>query len=419
MLNLEQKGGFSQAPKNLIDAIETKVGVLAEGIAIEDSVGQFEETYKQGVQGLYGHYMGETKQFRVPQEIVLYKSEDDPKEAVVAMVRQNPLSRFRMTVDEDGNPSLVTEEKKLHIWFLPRPKYYDLKTRKGTEPWRISQQLGVDTAGVIPSNYCSYFSTKEECRFCEILGSYSQAREYPQSIKSAEEIQDAMNLALKAGDVDRLLLTTGNLDNENVKTVDLLVEAIKNVDLSQTESVSATFYPPTDLSHLQRLQDAGYNLVQMNMEVWNPNLFKVIVPGKNKYLGQKELIKAQDRAVEIFGPGNVSSAFPYGIQSLNESLDPSSHDPNKENDRCLEAAEFSLKRGVIPVFTLYHYTGSNRIGRITNMSEDHMIDFGIQHGRMVLESNILPMNRTGVWFEVGTVGNHWFNDFFYLTKKSQ
>jgi hypothetical protein len=93
------------------------------------------------------------------------------------------------------------------------------------------------------------------------------------------------------------------------------------------------------------LKDAGVTVHNANLEVWDPELFKWLCPGKARTVGRDTWIKRVLDSVDVMGEGNVSPnmvsgvemAQPNGFKTIGEAI---------ESNR--ECYEFLMSRGVIP-----------------------------------------------------------------------
>jgi len=78
----------------------------------------------------------------------------------------------------------------------------------------------------------------------------------------------------------------------------------------------------------KRLRDAGVDAVHCNPEVWGKDLFEIVCPGKSKYVGWDEWIKRVVKSVDVFGEGNVNPNFvagvemaqPFGFKDVDEAV---------------------------------------------------------------------------------------------------
>lgn len=383
---------------------------------VDPGVETWKGRFKPRVESLYGHHIGRSAQFTIPQEVVLYRGDDmDLAEALAAQVRYNARSPWRLTIRGD-QAVLTNRDRELKVGFFPYPSLYDIRMASGLELWRLVQHIGPDLVGLVPSNYCALFSTKEHCRFCEIMPAYQHTRTYPRSIKPVAEQQESLTLAMAAPETRFAVVTTGNLDLENHRSVENLISVFSGVRKPDHVRTWAFFMPPRgDFSVLDQLRQAGVDCVGFNLEVWREDLYPVMVPGKARYLGRDGFLAALEYAVGVFGAGNVFTNLPYGIQSLDHRLDPASFDPDRENEICSESLRQLLDIGVLATFTIYHTTGDNQIGPI-KLDLDRMLDFLQEHGRLIWRSGIVPPDRNAIIFGLGSIANHFYNEYYYLAK---
>ncbi|MBW1711838.1 MAG: radical SAM protein, partial [Deltaproteobacteria bacterium] len=71
---------------------------------------------------------------------------------------------------------------------------------------------------------------------------------------------------------------------------------------------------PGSREDMKRLYEAGVSSYNPNYEVWDPELFKILCPGKEKFIGREEWIRRSVEAVDIFGAGSVSPNFVAGVE---------------------------------------------------------------------------------------------------------
>ena len=98
------------------------------------------------------------------------------------------------------------------------------------------------------------------------------------------------------------------------------------------------------------LQKAGLKIYHPNYEVWDPELFKVICPGKEATIGRENWIKRVCDSVDVFGPakvipnfvGGVEMCQPYGFKEVDQAIESTK-----------EGLEYFMQRGVLPRFTTW------------------------------------------------------------------
>jgi hypothetical protein len=76
----------------------------------------------------------------------------------------------------------------------------------------------------------------------------------------------------------------------------------------------AVMVPPTELSQIEELKDAGWEGVAFNLEVWNEGLWPGFVPGKAATLSRENWLEALEFSVDVFGKERVSSVLVAGLE---------------------------------------------------------------------------------------------------------
>jgi hypothetical protein len=308
-------------------------------------------------------------------------------------------------------------DETLAAHFVPRPAFAN-STVSNLPLSSICALLGTDLLGITPSNYCFYFQQNKQCRFCEILPTFKSEVEYPRAFKNRKVIEESVISALSAEERLRFIaMTTGNIHSYDA-TVDFFVEVGESLQkypsFQKTKQVLATLMPPDDLSKISALREKGFTKVYFPLEVFDPDHFHHVCPGKADY-GYEKILKALETAVQIFGRGNVYTNFVYGIQSLNRSLEPSSYDPQRENDLSFKAVTEMLSLSVIPAFTLYHFGGYNAIGSL-KLDTEAISCFFKEWGNLVRDAEIVPNSQEAVLFGPLSLSNTLFNDGYLLAQ---
>ena len=142
---------------------------------------------------------------------------------------------------------------------------------------------------------------------------------------------------------------------------------------------------------MEALKDAGVKSACFNLEVWDPQQFARICPGKNSIVGRDRWIASLEDAVDVFGPQEVMSAFVGGVELEGEGA---MTDPQQALDSNIEAGEFLTPRGIQAVYSLHwKMTGKHR-GEEPVYTLDHFLKLnealaGIRkrHGRLINSSN--------------------------------
>ena len=102
---------------------------------------------------------------------------------------------------------------------------------------------------------------------------------------------------------------------------------------------------PLSRKDMQRLRDVGVDCLNMQMEVWDAELFPTVCPGKDKSRGHAGYLEAFQAAADIFGASNV--AVTPMVPGLTTMI-PDGHKTWQEaRDYHIKVNEFLIKNGVL------------------------------------------------------------------------
>ncbi len=109
---------------------------------------------------------------------------------------------------------------------------------------------------------------------------------------------------------------------------------------------------------MEEIKKAGVKGACFNLEVWDPKQFKRICPGKDHYVGRDRWIAALEEAVDVFGEGNVMSAFVGGVELEGEGAFSSLEEAMDSN---MAGADELMSKRIQPVYSLHwKVTGKER-----------------------------------------------------------
>ena len=156
-----------------------------------------------------------------------------------------------------------------------------------------------------PSTSCCYDTPENKCKFCSLECSNNApipVSELCSAIKKLFAVYPECTLNFSGG-------TYLNPDN----MVDYWISVVKGIREFSSCPIAIEFAPPSDLTKLEDLKQAGANAVIMNLEIADSSLRKKICPGKSN-ITYEHYHKALEKAVKLFGWGQVSSVLIGGIQ---------------------------------------------------------------------------------------------------------
>jgi len=114
-------------------------------------------------------------------------------------------------------------------------------------------------------------------------------------------------------------LTGGNLYTSD-RGASQYIRILKEIRSLSNIPVAIEISPPEDLKILEDFHKFGATAIEMNVEIWDDRIRKMMMPGKAQ-IKREYYIEAWKKAVEIFGKGNVGSAIIIGLESLESSFE--------------------------------------------------------------------------------------------------
>jgi hypothetical protein len=309
--------------------------------------------------------LGEAADRRPPEEIALTGGPYGLRRTIVS-VRVNPDSPYRM-----AGPGLTLDGRPIaDVTLPPLPEYYRHALANG--------KTVMETAPTIQWGYliyltvlrlCQYFGAHEECKFCDINHNWRQhkkaGRPYT-GVKPVEDVLEALAL-IDRYDTDRTsqayTLTGGSVTS----TVDGLAEADFYGRYAQAieerfpgrwiGKVVAQALPRADV---QRFKDYGIRIYHPNYEVWDERLFRIVSPGKERYVGRDEWHRRIFDAAEVFGPRYVIPNFVAGVEMARPNGFETVEDAIASTT---EGLDHFMSRGITPRFTTWCPEPTTPLGR--------------------------------------------------------
>jgi len=199
------------------------------------------------------------------------------------------------------------EDREIKARPIPVPAYHTGKASNG-EPYRNLAITHTDRVRISPIEGCAIV-----CKFCDLPYEFryrtKDVNDLVESVKVAleDQIQPARHVLISGGtprpeDYD--------YQNEVYRAV---ASAFPGVD------VDVMMVPMPGLLDAQKLKEVGINGLSINLELYNEERARKIMPGKYK-ASRKLYFDFIEQAVPFFGEGKVRSLLMVGIESLEDTL---------------------------------------------------------------------------------------------------
>lgn len=233
--------------------------------------------------------------------------------------------------EEGGHFVIVKDGRPItSVDFIKRPEFYHSSTEDGIPYSKIALLHGKDCLATTVIQTCVYWNTKRRCHFCGIELSYKNGQTL--KTKTPEQLAQVAHLAKKLDLIKHIVLTTGEVKPPG-KEVYYLSRCARAMKEATGLPIHAQFFPTIDSEGLYQLRESGVDTVGIHIESFDFEALSRIAPAKAR-LGLKKYEEAWKRAVEIFGPNQVSSFLIVGL--------------GEKPDSVLQGGEFLADLGVYP-----------------------------------------------------------------------
>ena len=295
--------------------------------------------------------------FRAPEEIRLSGGPFSLAKTVVS-VRIDPSSPYRVSTTDSGPALFLGEQFLADVDFPPVPAWYRHTTSSGKSPGEIAPVIewGYLIYLTVFRN-CQYFGKDEECAFCDINHNWRQQRLQGRpytGIKSIEEILEVLSFIDKEDTVAECYTITGGsvvTDLQKKGETDFYFQYIRAIEERfPGRWMGKMVVQAWEKADLLRFKEAGIKVYHPNYEVWDPELFTKLCPGKTRFIGRENWIRRIVESVDVFGPSHVIPNFvggvelskPYGFKTVAEAVKSTA-----------EGLDFFMSHGVVPRFTTW------------------------------------------------------------------
>ncbi len=171
----------------------------------------------------------------------------------------------------------------------PRPEWYDRTSSTGKPMTRIGTLQGT-YLGVYPAKVCEYWTQKpqkENCKFCSVglnLG-VDDADE-----KSVDEVLEVARAARRESGITYVDFNTGHYGGDTY--LDILEPYVTRIKRELGLLVGIQTPPHRNLKRYDALREMGVNRVSFCFEIFDPETFRAICPGKHREYGLDYYLEA-------------------------------------------------------------------------------------------------------------------------------
>ena len=228
-------------------------------------------------------------------------TEDFTRTSPYVLYRENGHYLLRRHAEDshaDGSSLQVVSGHRaepIPVRLAPRPTWYERSTSNGKPMTRIGTLQGT-YLGVYPAKVCEYWTEKPKanCHFCSVglnLG-LDDADE-----KSVDEVMEVVRAAREESGITYVDFNTGHYEGDTY--LDILEPFVRRVKSETGLLVGVQTPPHHDLKRYDALRDIGVNRVSFCFEIYDPEIFKQVCPGKDREYGLKRYLQAVEYCAKL------------------------------------------------------------------------------------------------------------------------
>jgi radical SAM protein (TIGR04043 family) len=235
--------------------------------------------------------------------------------AVNAPVLEPFVQRSPLHLERDPGGYAVYEGETRLVRAVPFawPRWYQRTTSAGT-PMSSVVSAHCDTSlyTAIYQGGCDYWQGDQMCAFCAMK--IDQKSKW----RSVESIIEVAKVALEENALAEISFGGGTrlAEDKSARHKADAIEAFKKeVPMKCCVEMAA---PDTD-DWLDRLKDAGLDSILLNLELWDEEVRRRIMPGKSA-ITRERYLAALAHAAKILGPNQASSQIIVGLEKLEDTV---------------------------------------------------------------------------------------------------
>lgn len=232
--------------------------------------------------------------------------------------------------DNEKKALLHDGEKIVDMELIPDPEWYRKTLPDGTEYGSYIQLHSENVLATSLTNWCRFKADKEDCKFCAISIGPGYVPKEPK--KMAQILQKVEGY----GHYVELNVNAGTVRGDD-QGAEMYIRFFNEIRKYSQIPIAAQIAPPKDLNDIDRLKESGVSSISFNLEVWDPEKRREIIPGKSK-IPLDHYMSSFQHALGLFGRNSVTSWLIAGLESPESTL---------------EGARALASMGVIPFITAF------------------------------------------------------------------
>jgi Radical SAM superfamily len=226
-------------------------------------------------------------------------------------------SPYVLELSRDGGYSVYDERhaRRYRVDLPSEPTWYRRQTSRDVPMSRIGVMQGT-YLGIYINPVCAFWNYQPalNCRFCttgQNVGGHEAA------VKTVDDVVETCHAAKEESGVTFVHFNGGFQGTRGLRGAEAYVKAVKErVGLL----VGLQLTPERDFTAYDRLIDLGVDHFSFCLELFDPEWFARVCPGKARVLGQDLFLEAMDYCAARMPRGAVSGEIIAGLEPIDSTL---------------------------------------------------------------------------------------------------
>ncbi len=196
---------------------------------------------------------------------------------------------------------------------IDTPHRYLTKTSRLGIPFERIFFLATDRMRIQNNSFCTFVEQNTKCRFCEAI-------HYPIQF-DVDDILDAIDSVFSLKTIPFRHIMIGGLSNHIGQEREPILKICQKIREFTNLPIYLMCLPPEDVSDIDAYIDAGISEIGFNLEVYDRNIARTVMPGKGRISMEQYDEAFKHALVRLNGIGHVYSAFVVGLEPATSLLE--------------------------------------------------------------------------------------------------
>jgi radical SAM family protein len=204
------------------------------------------------------------------------------------------------------------ETARVQVRTVPRPRFYDRRTSRGTPMWRVGTVAGTHLL-VTPTSACGFSVRGAPCRFCV------EGARVPADAVPVADVVEVVRAAFDEGACESVYFNTAHFEGDD-GGVAFLAPYVEAVHRHFDTLIAMQVHPPRSDRWIDQTYAMGVDALSYNLEIFHPDVLSRHCIGRVRYIGRERYLAALARAAEVFPSGTVWTDLVLGLEPAESTV---------------------------------------------------------------------------------------------------